>query len=170
MDLATDANIPLISTLPPDADPQQAGDWLDRQRDRLVDEVGYSFCIADRHDDHALGAAGLWTRGLYQGRATAGYSVAPRERGRGFAEQALTALTAFGWTLRDLHRIELYIEPWNVASLRTATRCGYQLEGRLRSHQEIAGRRVDMLLHAALRPLEPDRTRRHRICGADPST
>jgi ribosomal-protein-alanine N-acetyltransferase len=50
-----------------------------------------------------------------------------------------------------LHRIELYIEPWNVASVRTAERARYQREGLLRSHQEIGGRRRDMLLYAIIR-------------------
>ncbi|WP_228386406.1 GNAT family N-acetyltransferase [Ornithinicoccus halotolerans] len=28
----------------------------------------------------------------------------------------MSALTDFAWTLPDLHRVEVYIEPWNVAS------------------------------------------------------
>nr|WP_253904367.1 GNAT family N-acetyltransferase [Arthrobacter sp. Br18] len=46
---------------------------------------------------------------------------------------------------------ESYIEPWNTASVRVAERTGYKYEGLLRSHQEIAGKRVDMSLHAAVR-------------------
>ena len=51
-----------------------------------------------------------------------------------------------------LHRIELYIEPWNTGSIGTAERAGYEREGLLRSHQEIGGRRRDMLLYAVVRP------------------
>jgi ribosomal-protein-alanine N-acetyltransferase len=61
-------------------------------------------------------------------------------------------VTAFGWTLSDLFRIELYVEPWNVGSVRTAEAVGYVREGLLRSHQPIRGRRADMLLYAGLRP------------------
>jgi ribosomal-protein-alanine N-acetyltransferase len=35
--------------------------------------------------------------------------------------------------------------------VRTAEHAGYEREGLLRSHQEIGGRRVDMLLYAAIR-------------------
>ena len=48
--------------------------------------------------------------------------------------------------------MQLYIEPWNTASLRTAERAGYEREGLLRSSMGIGGRRRDMLVHAALRP------------------
>ncbi|GAB3259318.1 GNAT family N-acetyltransferase [Arthrobacter pigmenti] len=67
------------------------------------------------------------------------------------ASDALRALTAFAWTIPVLHRVELYIEPWNTASIRTAERAGYEHEGLLRSHQEIAGKRSDMLLYAMVR-------------------
>jgi ribosomal-protein-alanine N-acetyltransferase len=67
------------------------------------------------------------------------------------AAAALTALTSFAWTIRALHRIELYIEPWNAGSVKTAEGAGYEREGLLRSHHEIGGRRRDMLLCAAIR-------------------
>ena len=86
-----------------------------------------------------------------QGRATAGYSIIPSARGRGLAAAALTALTSFAWTIPALHRIELYIEPWNAGSVKTAERAGFEREGLLRSHQEIGGRRRDMLLYATIR-------------------
>jgi [ribosomal protein S5]-alanine N-acetyltransferase len=45
----------------------------------------------------------------------------------------------------------VHIEPWNVASARTAEEAGYQHEGLLRSQQVIGGRRVDMMIYSALR-------------------
>jgi ribosomal-protein-alanine N-acetyltransferase len=93
----------------------------------------------------------LWLRQLPEGRATAGYAVAPSARGRGIAAAALRAATAFGWAIPELHRIELHVEPWNTASVRTAENAGYRREGLLRSHTEIAGRRRDVLLLAAAR-------------------
>ena len=79
----------------------------------------------------------------------------PSARGRGVAAAALTALTCFAWTITDLYRIELYIEPWNTGSAKTAERAGYEREGLLRSHQEIGGLRRDMLLYAIIRENPP---------------
>jgi hypothetical protein len=79
--------------------------------------MGYSFCVADCVDDRALGTAGLWLADLAKGRATVGYTVAPSARGCGVAVAALRALTLFAWTLPELFRIELYVEPWNTASI-----------------------------------------------------
>jgi ribosomal-protein-alanine N-acetyltransferase len=151
-DLATDPYVPTIGSLPSHAGRADALSYMERQAARLGTGAGYSWCVAHRETDEALGTAGLHLSPIAAGRATAGYAVAPRSRARAVASQALTALTRFAWSLPELHRIELYIEPWNVASQRTAERAGYEREGLLRSHQEINGERVDMLLWAAIRP------------------
>jgi RimJ/RimL family protein N-acetyltransferase len=114
--------------------------------------MGTRSASPDRTSNEAFGQAGLWLAAIVDGRATAGYSVAPRHRGHGLAGQALIALTRFAWTIPRLHRVELYIEPWNIGSTRAAETANYQWEGLLRSHQEIGGNRVDMLLYASIRP------------------
>lgn len=151
MDLSTDAYVPMIGSLPRNASREDALADIERQLNRLDTGAGYSFCVADKDTDEALGTAGLHLPPIAAGRATAGYSVAPRNRGRRVAGQALTALTQFAWSIPQLFRVELYIEPWNSASVRTAEIAGYELEGLLRSYQEIGGKRVDMLLYATIR-------------------
>lgn len=151
LDLATDPYVPLVGTLPAHAVESQATDWIDRNRQRWAEGVGFSFAIAEARTGRAVGTVGLHLRELAYGRASAGYSIAPAARGSGHAAAALTALTAFGWSLPGLHRVELHIEPWNTGSIRTAERAGYQREGLLRSHQEIGGQRRDMLLYATVR-------------------
>ncbi|MET0693233.1 MAG: GNAT family N-acetyltransferase, partial [Propionibacteriaceae bacterium] len=119
--LAADPYVPLIGSIPSPYSEAEGLAYLARQHQRLADGTGYSFAIADRADDRALGGAGLWLQAP-DDRATLGYAVAPANRGRGIAAEALQALTAFGWSLPSLSRLELYIEPWNGASIRTAER------------------------------------------------
>jgi RimJ/RimL family protein N-acetyltransferase len=152
VELGDDPYIPLIGSLPAVPTAQQALEWIQRQRGRLDEGIGLSFAIADAGSNSAVGAIGLWLRNLSAGRASAGYSVAPAHRGRGIASSALKALTAFAWTIPALHRVELYIEPWNNSSIHVAEAAGYQREGLLRSYQEIGGTRRDMLLYATTRP------------------
>jgi ribosomal-protein-alanine N-acetyltransferase len=150
-DLATDPYLPLIGTLPARADEAEARNYIHRQRGRLAEGVGFSFVIADADTDAALGGLGLWLRNHQQGRASVGYSVAPRARGRGAAGDALLAVTGFAWTFPELFRLEAFIEPDNRASVRTAEAAGYTCEGVLRSYMELGGTRRDMAVHARLR-------------------
>jgi RimJ/RimL family protein N-acetyltransferase len=67
----------------------------------------------------------------------------------------LQALTAFAWTISELHRIELYIEPWNTGSIRVAESAGYRDDGLLRSHQQsvMPGGHAALRNHAGLTPV-----------------
>jgi RimJ/RimL family protein N-acetyltransferase len=47
-------------------------------------------------------------------------------------------------------RIEVWIDPGNVASLKVAERVGFTREGLLRSFMAIEGRRRDMLTYSLL--------------------
>lgn len=153
LDLSTDPYVPLIGSLPANTNRVGALGYIERQHDRLVTGAGYSFCAAFTETDEAIGLASLGLTSIQQGRVTAGYCIAPMYRGRGLAGQALEALTSFAWSLPDVQRIELYIEPWNVASEKSAQAAGYHREGLLCSHQMIGENRVDMLIYAAIRPI-----------------
>lgn len=150
-ELSTDSYVPQIGSLPSNASQAQALDWVARQQHRHSEGAGFSFTIAEAQTGRAVGHCGLWLKELPSGRATAGYSIRPSARGRGLASDAVTALTTFAWSIEQLHRVELYIEPWNIGSVRTAEHAGYQREGLLRSHQEIGGQRRDMLLYSQVR-------------------
>lgn len=151
IELGDDPYIPLIGSLPERPTRDQALEWIQRQQNHYHEGTRLSFAIADSRSNRAVGAIGLGVRDLSAGRATAGYAVSPLHRGQGKATSALKALTTYAWTIPLLHRIELYVEPWNEGSIRVAERCDYIREGLLHSHQEIGGMRRDMLLYAATR-------------------
>lgn len=150
-DLATDPYVPQIGSLPFRADRTAALAYIARQRARRIQGVGWSFCVADR-TSAALGGAGLWVVADDRHRMTAGYVVAPRARGRGVARQALRALTSFAWILPSVDRVEVFVEPWNAASLRTAERAGYERQRDTPELLELQGRSVAMVRLAAVRP------------------
>lgn len=150
-ELSTDPYVPLTGSLPSCATEQQAKAWVSRQQKKHREGTGFSFTIARRTDDDAVGHCGLWLKELREGRATAGYAIVPSQRKQGLASEALALLTEFAWTIPGLHRVALLIEPWNVSSLRTAENAGYVREGVPAGHQMIGGERRDMVLYAAIR-------------------
>src|SRR2546430_5896090 len=122
---ATDTYIPLVTTVPRPFTRDDGLAFIQRQYARAADGVGYPMVIAERESDRAVGAIGLWLDNAEAGRAAIGYWVIPAGRGRGAGCHALVAVTE--WALRklDLARVELFVEPWNLASIRTAERAGY---------------------------------------------
>lgn len=150
---AQDPLIPLITTVPKPCDDAAALAFIQRQHERLSTGAGWSLAIAEGAGP-ALGQIGLWPQ--KQGRASIGYWVLPSTRGRGVAFQALRAISQFGLT--RFERLELYVEPWNEASWRTAEKAGFQREGLLRKYQEVGGERKDMFMYSLLQADQPEQT------------
>lgn len=148
--VADDAVIPLITTVPRDATPTAALAYIERQHDRLRSAAGYSFAIADARTGQAVGQIGLWLHSIHDGRASTGYWIASQYRRRGYLGAALSALTAWALSLEEVHRLELYVEPWNEGSWRAAESCGFMREGLLRSWQRVGTERRDMYIYSVL--------------------
>ncbi|HXL16435.1 MAG TPA: GNAT family protein, partial [Streptosporangiaceae bacterium] len=69
---------------------------------------------------------------------------------RHYATAALEAISRWGLSLQGIHRIELYVEPWNEGSWRAAERVGNVREGLLRSWQQVGTERRDMYMYSLL--------------------
>ncbi|MEV5595240.1 GNAT family N-acetyltransferase [Streptomyces sp. NPDC052496] len=144
-----DAYIPLITTVPAACSEPAAVAFVERQWGRATTGAGYPFVVVTP-GGRPVGMVGLWLKDLDQGRASLGYWVVESARGRGTAVRALR--TVAGWALGELRipRLELYIEPWNTASVRTAERAGFRREGLLRGWQQVGSERRDMFMYALL--------------------
>ncbi|GGW65788.1 N-acetyltransferase [Streptomyces lucensis JCM 4490] len=144
-----DDYIPLITTVPAPFSEAEGVAFVERQWGRATTRTGYPFVIVSP-DGEPVGNVGLWLKDMGQGRASLGYWVVKSARGRGAAGTALEAVV--GWARRELciPRLELYVEPWNSASWRTAERVGFQREGLMRSWQQVGTERRDMFMYSLL--------------------
>ncbi|PRA08330.1 hypothetical protein CQ010_17565 [Arthrobacter sp. MYb211] len=150
-----DPLIPLITSVPVKGSSQDFADFISRQQQRVADRTGYSFAIAEAQTNRAIGQIGLWLHNVTAGRASIGYWIDPAQRGRGAVSAALDALTVWALKLAAIHRVELYIEPWNEGSWRAAEKCGFTREGLLRSWQLIGTERKDMYCYSRLKTEGP---------------
>ncbi len=109
--------------------------------------------IATEDDPEAgIGSIGLWLREIDSGRASIGYWLVPGARGKGLAAGALRAVVSFAFGTFEIPRLHLFVEPWNVASARTAEAAGFRREATLLGWERIDGAQRDAdcfaLLHA----------------------
>ncbi|MDA2806758.1 GNAT family N-acetyltransferase [Nocardiopsis suaedae] len=144
---AQDDYIPAITTVPRPYTDAEGEEFVRRQWQRTARGGGYPFVIV-APEGRPIGSVGLWLKDPGQECASLGYWLAASGRGRGAASAALEA--AADWALHGLGiaRLELHVEPWNTASLRTAQRAGFRREALLRRWRQVAGERRDMVLYA----------------------
>lgn len=150
VDAIDDPLIPRFTTVPHPYGEAEARHFLRSGATGLSAGTDIATLITDADDDTVLGAAGIHNLDPETGRCSAGYWVAAEARGRGVATRAIRLISAFAFTELSAKRIELWIEPVNVASLRVAEAAGFKREGLLRSFMHVGGERRDMLMYSLL--------------------
>lgn len=96
-------------------------------------------------------AGGLQLRLREKKIAEASYWTFPQHRRRGLATRAMRLASLFAFSELGIDRLELYVEPDNVASHGVARNAGFSKEGQLRARElTVAGERRDMVLYARL--------------------
>ena len=148
-----DPLIPSISSVPREFTDESGQVFIERQRARATHGDGYSFVITLEDDPGAgIGSIALWLNEIEGGRASIGYWLVAAARGSHLATHALRAVVTFGFAELAIPRLHLFVEPWNVASVRTAEAVGFRREATLRQWERIDGEQRDAecfaLLHA----------------------
>jgi ribosomal-protein-serine acetyltransferase len=105
--------------------------WIAAQSELWEKGEAYEFAVLDAAQ-HFLGCVGLNRVDMQDLRANVGYWVDTAAAGRGIATSAVRLLAEFGFTDIGLRRLEIVVEPGNVASLRVAAKLGAQRKGLMR--------------------------------------
>ena len=79
-----------------------------------------------------------------------GYSIDEMNVGKGVATEAVQLLVKYGMEVVGLHRIEAYVSPRNVGSIRVLEKAKMQREGLLRQLLFINGEWEDHYIYAVL--------------------
>lgn len=102
--------------------------------------------------DEAIGGIGLERfEDVHRGTAEIGYWLGTAHWARGYATDAVRAMTAYGFDTVGLDRIQATVFEWNAASERVLVKAGYRHEGRLRRHVRKDGELGDAALYATVR-------------------
>jgi RimJ/RimL family protein N-acetyltransferase len=106
--------------------------------------TGVWLTITSSGSDECSGQVDVHDVDWDHGRAELGIWVAPGQRGRGLATEALRL--SGSWLLGDcgLERVQLMTEPDNAPMLAAARTAGFAEEGILRAYLREHGRRVDV--------------------------
>jgi RimJ/RimL family protein N-acetyltransferase len=137
-----DPDIVRNTRIPEPPPPGFAEFWLGRYEEGRAAGEREGFVVEDE-DGRPLGLAVAPRIEREARTAELGYVVLAEERGRGVATEALRLLTDWAFAELGAVRLELMISVENDASKRVAERCGYLLEGVLRSLYVKPGRWED---------------------------
>jgi RimJ/RimL family protein N-acetyltransferase len=145
-----DPDIVEYTRIPSDAGAEFVRTWLQRYETGWDDGTRAGFAVRPAEGGEVLGFAAFVSLDLEARQGEIGYALPPHGRGRGAATRSVDLLTRWGFDELELIRIELWIDVRNEASARVAERCGYRLDGVLRSMHFKEGRRQDFAIWSRL--------------------
>lgn len=110
----------------------------------------YHFGVFNRESGQLLGGVGLSDYRPRRQSANLGYWVTDDARGSGVAVQAARFAAAWAFEHLSLQRIEILIQPENIASLRVAVKLGAVCEGLARNAIIIDGQPCEAIVHSLI--------------------
>lgn len=110
------------------------------------------FHLIERASNAVIGSIAFHNWYPVHRRSEIGYAMGGEShKGKGFMSEAIGPVIAFGFEEMDLNRIEAFIHPQNVASLKLVERIGFRQEGWLHEHHCVDGAPGDSLVFGLLR-------------------
>lgn len=120
-----------------------------RARRRFLQRKDLRLTLVLKGTDTIVGSSGLHKGDWNVPKFEIGYWVRTSFAGQGYITEAVNAITGFAVRHLAAMRIEIWVDDRNERSWRVAERCGYELEGIMRSHSLAPDGTVrDMRLYA----------------------
>ncbi len=111
-----------------------------------------SFLMQEKESGKIIGKAGFHNWYPLHRRAELGYALYDESAKRkGYTTEAVAAIIEHGFEVLELNRIEAYVGPSNIPSLKIIKSAGFTQEGTLRSHFYKDGKIDDSICFSILR-------------------
>lgn len=111
----------------------------------------FSFGIYIKDTNQLIGHISLYAiKRLPYSSAFIGYSIDERHTGKGIATEAVEQVVQFAFNVINIHRIEAYVSPKNIASVKVLEKSNFTREGLLRKLLYINGNWEDHYMYALL--------------------
>lgn len=101
----------------------------------------FRLLIFRKEDDQFIGSTGLHRINWDIPKCEIGYWIDSRQSKNGYITEAVQALTNFAFDFLKAKRIEIRVDPNNIASVRIPKKLGFVLEGILRQYQLSADKK-----------------------------
>ncbi len=119
---------------------------------RTFNKSFHYFQLLDKSSNKIIGWCGYHTWYLDHNRAEIGYGLYEEAiKKKGLMTEALIPVLEYGWKEMKLHRVEAFVSPNNVPSLKLMEKLGFEREGYLKEHYLKSGIYEDSLVFSLLK-------------------
>lgn len=110
------------------------------------------FQLIEKETDKIIGWCGFHTWYIEHKRAEIGYVMTDENfKDKGLMTEAIKPIIEYGFTIMQLNRIEAFVEPENIPSLKLIEKLNFVKEGLLRKHYFKNNRMEDSIVFSILK-------------------
>lgn len=110
------------------------------------------FQLILKETEKVIGWCGYHTWYIDHDRAELGYGLnSDKYKRQGFMSEAIVPIIEYGFEEMNLHRMEAFISPTNIASTKLIKKMKFTQEGKLREHYKVDGKYEDSLVYSLLK-------------------
>ncbi len=110
------------------------------------------FQLIDKESQQVIGSCSLHNWYYLHNRSELGYAMTNEAfKNEGLMSEAVGAVIDYGFNTMDLNRIEAFVAPYNVPSLKIMKKFHFKEEGFLKQHYFYDGKYDDSLVFGLLR-------------------
>lgn len=149
--IKSDPEVTNSYAMEPHPDMEATEKWIQSLSDSYAGEDAIVWAITLQGDTRVYGTVTLWNINMSFECGELGYELHKNAWGKGYATEAASAVTEFGFKRLGLNRIEACPYSDNIPSVRLLENIGYKLEGRLRARVRFHSAFKDQLFFAALK-------------------
>ena len=132
----------------PDASVEVTYQFIARLKDGQQKHDGIVWGISLKNDPKLIGTAGYWRIIREHDRAEIGYTLHPDHQGKGYMQEALTAIFEYGMNKMKLHSIEGNVNPNNAASIKLLEQNGFVKEAHFKENWLHNGKYLDTAIYS----------------------
>ncbi|GGK82765.1 GNAT family N-acetyltransferase [Rufibacter glacialis] len=107
--------------------------------------------LIEKDSQKIIGSCGFHNWYEEHERAEVGYFLNVNFQGRGFMSEALKCVINYGFKIMKLNRIEAFISPSNLPSIKIIENLGFTREGILKEHYKMKNEILDSVVYSLLK-------------------
>lgn len=111
--------------------------------------IMWGICLPE-NSKQLIGNIGFWQIEKHNYRAEIGYMLHPQYWNKGFMQEAIKAVIAFGFNQMKLHSIKATINPHNAASAALLEKAGFVREAYFKEDIYFRGKFLDSAVYSLL--------------------
>lgn len=132
-------------------DISQAQEMIVLLQKLFTENKAIRWTILLKDSNEIIGSIGFNYLDYENERAEIGYDLGYSYWGKGYATEAIRALTSYGFESLHLNRVEAKVDPDNLNSIKVLKKLRFVEEGKLRQYEKSKGEFVDLIMFSMLR-------------------